>query len=357
MTRDRDAWEIFQSGGDPSGVQGEIVKSWRRSQWSGVNPERLEIGHIEIDDECAFVRTAAPVLAHLADDLVGSSTCLALADLNGNLSWRWVSESSLTRALDRFEFDKGARFAEEHVGTNGIGISLESGRLAVVVGKEHFKEPLHGWACAAAPVIHPITRRPCGAVNVTCRATDANQLLRMAARLLADEVRSALYSASTAWQRRLLDAFVTYRAATTRPVIALHDHIMIADEAATALNLDQHSLWAAVREAGPSATMIHVSGTVTARLFPVTPGRLTDGVVLLLLAGKPSDGRRVEGVRAGAPAIPPPGLGPIERAEAEIIRNVLVECGGNKSSAAARLGISRGTLYQKLRRYRLVGEP
>jgi transcriptional regulator of acetoin/glycerol metabolism len=223
--------------------------------------------------------------------------------------------------------------------------------MAVVIGEEHYKQAFHGWACAAAPVIHPITRRVCGAINVTCRAADANQLLQVVARSLVDGVRSALYSASTAKQRRLLDAFLTYRAATTRPVVTLHDHIIIADETAAALNLDQRSLWAAVREAGPAATVIRLNGTITARVYPVTPGRLTDGVVLVLLAGKPSDGRRGAGTRASAPTSPL-GLNPIEQAEAEIIGNVLAECEGNKSAAAARLGISRGTLYQKLRRYR-----
>jgi hypothetical protein len=180
----------------------------------------------------------------------------------------------------------------------------------------------------------------------------------MAVHLLADEVRSALYSASTVKQRCLLDAFVTYSARTTRPVISLYDHIMIADEAATALNLDQNSLWARVRDAGPSAKVIRLSGCVTARVYPVTPGTVADGVVLVLLAGKPSDRRPGEAIHTGGPAGPhPSGLSPIELSEAQIISNVLIECGGNKSAAATRLGISRGTLYQKLRRYRPVIAP
>ncbi|MFC0554755.1 helix-turn-helix domain-containing protein [Planotetraspora thailandica] len=356
MTRPRNAWEAFQSGGEPDGVSGDIIKSWRRSQWSGVDPERLDVGHVEVGEESSFVRIAAPVLTRMADVLVGSSTCLALADLSGNLNWRWVSEPSLARALDRYQFEKGARFGEEHVGTNAIGVSVESRQVAMVVGEEHFKEPLHSWACAAAPVVHPITRRLVGAIDVTCKASDANHFLKMVARMLADEVSSALYSASTARERRLLDAFVNYRATANGPVITLYDHVMIADEAATALKLDQKSLWATVRAAGPAATLIRLSGTVSARMRTLTPGTLADGVVLIL-GGAIPDRRLARPIAAAAPSDHqhPPGLTPIERAEAEIITNVLIECEGNKSAAASRLGISRGTLYQKLRRYRLDG--
>jgi transcriptional regulator of acetoin/glycerol metabolism len=47
---------------------------------------------------------------------------------------------------------------------------------------------------------------------------------------------------------------------------------------------------------------------------------------------------------------------PLESAEAAVIAAMLSECNGNKSAAAGRLGISRATLYSKLRRYR-IGTP
>jgi transcriptional regulator of acetoin/glycerol metabolism len=40
--------------------------------------------------------------------------------------------------------------------------------------------------------------------------------------------------------------------------------------------------------------------------------------------------------------------------EARLLRDVLVECSWNKKEAARRLGISRNTLYRKLKKYQIV---
>jgi PAS domain S-box-containing protein len=48
-----------------------------------------------------------------------------------------------------------------------------------------------------------------------------------------------------------------------------------------------------------------------------------------------------------------PGLGPLAGAEAATIREVLSRHGGNRSRAAEELGVSRNTLWRKIRRYNL----
>ncbi len=50
---------------------------------------------------------------------------------------------------------------------------------------------------------------------------------------------------------------------------------------------------------------------------------------------------------------PSPGVSAITQNEVQLIRDALTECGGNKTAAAARLGISRSTLYEKLKKYRI----
>ncbi|WP_406629755.1 helix-turn-helix domain-containing protein [Amycolatopsis sp. WGS_07] len=344
-TETQRAWERFQSGA-PASIRREIVASWRRSRSSGVDPDRLDLAHSEIDPRSPFVRVAAPVLLGMADLLAGSSTSLALADPDGILTWRWESERTLTSELDRIEFEPGSQIGERSAGTNGIGVATTTRHPSVVIGAEHYKQPWHPWACVAAPVVHPITRRVAGMVNVACPAEDANHLLLVAVRALVDGVTAALHEAATVRQRRMLDAHLSMRSAAAGPVVTLDRQTMIVEDDAAELGLDRPGLWAAVTEAGPSANEIALADGLRARLYPVVPGRLEDGVVLVLTRGTPLGGELFEPGVAGR-------LGPLEQAEVRVITDTLAECGGNKSEAAARLGISRGTLYQRLRRYRL----
>jgi hypothetical protein len=54
-------------------------------------------------------------------------------------------------------------------------------------------------------VIHPVLGRVAGAVNITCRAEDANHLL-LVLRSLVNAVRGALDEAASTRERRLMDA-------------------------------------------------------------------------------------------------------------------------------------------------------
>ncbi len=72
---------------------------------------------------------------------------------------------------------------------------------------------------------------------------------------------------------------------------------------------------------------------------------------LLLARGEPLRPEHFPGLTAPrGPARPTP---PAERLEADLVREVLAQVGGNKKEAARRLGISRATLYRHLRRMRL----
>lgn len=336
-------------------VRTDIVKSWKRSQMSGVDPTRLDIVRTEADAESSFIAAGAPVLRSMTDLLAGTSTSLSLADPSGAVTWRWESDSTITSMLDRSEFELGSQFAEPCAGTNGIGLAISERRPTHVVGSEHYKQVWHMWACFAAPVSNPMTGQLSGLVNIACRAEDANHFLAVALRSLVDGIRTAMRDEAAPRQHRLLETCLRLRAATAQPVVALDRTMMLVDDKAAALHLDRAQLWSAIVDAGPNARRIHLHGDVTADMYPVARRSLSDGVILvfgsLMAAGVWSDFQSIKSTEPPTPSV----RTRLQQAEEDIIRAILLECRGNKSEAAEQLGISRGTLYQRLRRYRIDG--
>jgi transcriptional regulator of acetoin/glycerol metabolism len=348
----RDAWVSFQDGKDPTGVSAQLLDSWRRSRWSGVDPVRTEVPVVDVDTDTPFVRAAAPVLLRTAETLGDATICLALADARGSLVWRWVSDRSFTRVLDAVRMSTGTNFEEELVGTNGIGTAMESRELASVIGPDHYCQAFHMWACVAAPVRDPITDKICGAVNVTCWASDANEFLRGMTRALADRVHQRLGELAHPRERALLDAFLHGRARTTAPVLAVDAQTMIADEVAASWGLEHSAIWAAVSAMRPGSHVVVVREGLRAQVWPIDPDSIAAGAAVALY---PDSHRAATSRVPDAPT--DHGLGPLEAAEADVIARVLAECEGNKSATAARLRISRTTLHQKLHRYRLAWAP
>jgi len=64
-------------------------------------------------------------------------------------------------------------------------------------------------------------------------------------------------------------------------------------------------------------------------------------------------GESVSAADAGGVPAPPRPARPLQDAEAAAVRRALEQCDGNRTRAAARLGISRNTLWRKMKRYRI----
>ncbi|MET7991071.1 helix-turn-helix domain-containing protein [Amycolatopsis sp. NPDC005232] len=331
-----DVWQQFLEADRRGAARPEIEESWVRSRQSGVDPERLDLAPAEFDPETLLVAVGGRVIPGTADLLVGDAASVALVDPRGTLTWRWESDPALRRDLQQVEVEPGHRYVEDGVGTCGVGLSMAVRSASMVVGAEHYKQAWHPYTCATAPIVDPTTRLLLGSVNVCCRAEHTNRFVMAAVVAFAERLRSALRDAATPRQRRLVDAHMTFRSLPGTTVITLDGEIMISDGGPTATLPDRATLWWMLREAGPSATHLPLADGRVATVRPVTPGRFEDGCVLIFSAGSLSEHEN-----------------PLQNAEAEIIREVLIACRGNKTAAAHRLGMSRGTLYKRIRRYGL----
>jgi sigma-54 dependent transcriptional regulator, acetoin dehydrogenase operon transcriptional activator AcoR len=99
--------------------------------------------------------------------------------------------------------------------------------------------------------------------------------------------------------------------------------------------------------AGPDAviTRAHLSDDFIEDATQASAGAASVAPV----AAAASPGTAVPVAAAAPEALPPDGASTLEALELQTIRRILDECGGNISVASKRLGISRNTIYRKLR--------
>ncbi len=228
------ARDTFLSSGDldPRLVREPIQESWLRSSRLRVDTDHLDPAYRELDGPTPLALSAAPVLSALADELANESVSIILTDQHGLVLQRTCPDPALIRQLDKAYLSPGFSYAEEEVGTNGIGTTLEAGVPTMVTGSEHFTGRLGGFACAGAPIHHPVTGALLGVLDLTSSVTHSNALLMFCARSTAQKIEQQLLARSGA---RELALFRDYLAACQHPgsgVMALSaDLVMMNSQA------------------------------------------------------------------------------------------------------------------------------
>src|SRR5271170_6996521 len=190
---------------DPNAVRKPILASWWRSRQWHVAADHIELDYLRDPDlEGTLARTADPVLRHLHEQLDGQPISIILTDAAGVVLTRLTADHDLERHLDGVNLAPGFSYAEEQVGTNGIGTALEGGQPAHVFGHEHYAEHLEDLACAGVPIHHPISGKTVGAVDLTCWRKHADPLLIALVKTTADQITKALLTDASAQELELL---------------------------------------------------------------------------------------------------------------------------------------------------------
>ena len=322
-------------------VSERIERSWRRSI---VN--NIEVGSAirlpepdDFDPESALLRAGRPVLDRLAAQVDGLPVCVMLADDKSRIIVRRVGDVALGVHLDRVHAVEGSPYAEDAVGTNGIGTALLDGGPVIVRGSEHYVDFLQGMTCAGFPIRNSITGRSVGAVVVACRSADAHDLMAVLAAEAAGDVEARLIDTASRREQALLRSFLDRSRRSDRAVVVLNEDLILSNSRAAALlgPSDHALLWEfASGGPGPAGRGLVVElagGQFSASVDEVTCDRSLAGFYVRL---NKADGPRV---RRGT-RFRPPGRSPVWAHLSETL-----ERAGNVASLAIVGGPGSGKLY------------
>lgn len=215
----------------------EIALAWKRAALTGLDPamevrEALEDDDSSFDTRSPLLRAAAPVLTRLDSDLADSRFTVLVADENARIVDRRLSSRSPASGLERVKAVPGAHYREEHSGTNSLSTPFETGKPLAVIGDEHYLESLRMFACYGAPIIHPLTRRVAGVLDLTGPAGDASALLRPVLMRAVADIQDRLLEGSRTSAQQLLRAFRTAARDRRTAVVGYGDDLVLANDAA-----------------------------------------------------------------------------------------------------------------------------
>lgn len=304
---------------DADDVRRPILASWQRSRALNVAADQIDLSYVrDPDQDSPLMRSAVPVLQSLHEHLAGQPVSIVLTDQTGLVLSRLSADKDLERHLDSVRLAPGFSYAEQFVGTNGIGTALEMGGPAHVFGHEHYAEHLEDLACAGVPIHHPITGRTVGAVDLTCWRRDAGALLLTLAKTTAQQISSAMLSDSGASNVELYQEYLRMCLRVSGVVLAVNtDLAMLNDYARTVLDpADQAALLSRASDglAGGSTGPVQLrlpSGTLARLQFhPVSSHQRAGAIVHVKLVApteeEPSDGVPLRG--GSLAPVPLPGL-------------------------------------------------
>jgi len=243
----------------------DVLDSWRRSRALGVHPDQMDLSFVqEPNADSPLTTAAAPVVDRITEDLAAHPVSLILTSSDGLVLRRLASDASMMNALDEVRLAPGYSYAEEFVGTNGIGTALETGQPTFIRGEEHYVGTLGRLACAGAPIRDPISGRIVGVLDLTCWAGNSDPvqfaLAKMAANQIEDRMRALAHESETA----LLEAYLEQARRFPLGVLAIGgDVVLMNTQLRQALDANDQM---ALLEHASDLLPARVTGTVLAVL-------------------------------------------------------------------------------------------
>lgn len=326
-------------------IESWIVASWQRCLAQGRHPhERVTFDTVSaaqqrrvLQASAALRRAAAPVIeATLARAMRDSGYFALLTDADGvvvDVHGPLPAGDRHVQAIARV----GVDLSEHAVGTTAIGSALAERTPVWLHRGEHFFEDTAVYSCAGAPLFGP-DGACIGMLDLTGVLAPERRALKHLVAVAARRIENALVAAGPHALLLRLTWPGHVPGDDDDGLLALdREGAIVAANRTAADMLDLRAPWPHVGD----VLALPVGELFDAARLHRGPWEIPtwSGLRLMVLAHPPS-----QGATAGAAAAVP-----LRSRETALIRQAVAEAGGNVAEAARRLGISRATVYRKLR--------
>ncbi len=282
---------------DPAGfpaVRPEVVASWRRSMLAGVDPEaRTYVVDDDFESRARLTAIAQPIMNRLKDEISDLSCWGFLADRACRLLTVVVGDFPLAWRVHRQNLRPGMCFAEDLMGTNGLGCAHETQQAFIISGTEHFRTDTEILTTTGVIIRDPFTKRYAGTLGVHClREYGSAALLPLVAEI-GRSIETQLLASRADGERAFFDAFSAAERRYRGPVVAVSRRLFVVSTRARALvrEADEELLRRLAEECGSRGRTVRrgLSSGVTAaiRVLPVPQPKGEFAAVLVL---RPVDG-------------------------------------------------------------------
>lgn len=355
--------QFFEAGIRPSGLVSEaVIQSWLRSQRQHRDGRRLPLAPVSpsrlhaTQERCRGLLLALRhELPTLEQALAGTGTRVLLTDGKGIVLH--ISPAPMRPRDERV----GLNMSEQAIGTTAPGIVAATGQACTVSNGEHYFDELHAFRCAAAP-IRDVHGRLAGVLNLMVEnqhfSFDAGPVVGMYASTIENTLLQAqshehlvlrfqvtpalLHTPLQALMGVAADGSIAWMNGTAAQLIG-----QLVHDRCSAQELLGHDLSCLLRLSGqPGPTPLRLASGLG--VWMQAQLQTSHGLGTHLDASAAEDDASPVATEATAVAEVQP-LATLREHSVQLIRETLDLHGGNVSQTARALGISRGTLYRRLR--------
>jgi sigma-54 dependent transcriptional regulator, acetoin dehydrogenase operon transcriptional activator AcoR len=219
---------------DVENLRPEIAMSWHRATLTGLDPGMsVREGVIgDVDRRSRLAVAAAPVLDRMMVELFDTKFSVLLADRTATIVDRRLGQRASNTALDRVLAVPGSRYLEELSGTNSLATAFELQRPIAVTGGEHFLEALKVFCCFGAPIVHPVTRRVEGVLDISGPSEESTALLGPFLMRAVGDIQIELLHGSRLAEQRLLAAYQQHTRSRLHAVLVFGENLVLANPSA-----------------------------------------------------------------------------------------------------------------------------